>query len=341
MPAQCSSRFPHDSFATRSYRGVNMSSAAGPPPVRDVAHLRASNAAGAVVSVATAGVTAAGVWLSASGGLALWAAGQLLLGAALVQWFVVLHEAGHGTLFQSRWLNRAVGRAAGVFALIPFHIWTRVHGRHHKWTGWQDVDPTTATLVRHDLAHWERVVVNVCWRYWVPIFAVIYRLNNFWNLPRLWRLFPAAERPAIARSAAGTLAVCAAVVIAAGPAAAVRLFGLALLLAFVAEDVLLISQHTHIPMTRSDGREVAPYPPRDQERFTRSLRLPALLSLAALHFDAHELHHMFPAVPGYRLGDIPYVPAHEVSVAEWVPAARAVPGEVLLFQSRNESGFDI
>jgi fatty acid desaturase len=76
-----------------------------------------------------------------------------------------------------------IGQVAGFFSIIPFYNWKRVHGRHHKWTGWQDVDPTTATLVPRELSRAERVLVNVCWRFWIPLFSVLYRINNFWN----WR----------------------------------------------------------------------------------------------------------------------------------------------------------
>ena len=107
------------------------------------------------------------------------------------------------------------------------------------------------------------------------------------------------------------------------------------------EDVLLLSQHTHVPMGLSHGRAVEPYTALAQQPFTRSLRLPAWLSRIWLHFDAHELHHMYPFVPGYRLNEIPYATANEVSWRQWVPAARAIPGEVFLFQNRDESGFDV
>ena len=314
---------------------------ASPPSVHEIAHLTASDRTGALVFASTASATALGLWLSAQPGWLLWSMGQLLLGAALVQWFIVLHECGHRTLFRRRRPNIWAGRVAGFFSIIPYHVWARVHGRHHKWTGWQDVDPTTATLVPRPLARWERIVVNVCWRGWVPIFSVLYRLNNFWNLLRLRMLFPEDERRAISWSALSLAGAYVAMAIVIGPALLVRLFGVANVLAFIVEDVLLISQHTHIPMTRSGGQPVPPYPPLDQERFTRSMRLPRVLSRLALHFDAHELHHMFPAVPGYRLEEIGYVAAHEVPVGTWVPAARAVPGAVLLFQSRNESGFDL
>ena len=60
--------------------------------------------------------------------------GQVVLGAAFVQWFVILHECGHETLFVGRRMNAVVGEIAGVMSQIPFRTWRRVHGRHHKWT---------------------------------------------------------------------------------------------------------------------------------------------------------------------------------------------------------------
>ena len=63
-----------------------------------------------------------------------------------------------------------------------------------------------------------------------------------------------------------------------------------------------------------------PHRALDQAQYTRSLRLPAPVSRALLHFDAHELHHMYPFVPGYRLRDIAFEPAHEVAWWRWVRA---------------------
>ena len=113
--------------------------------------------------------------------------GQVLLALALVQWFALLHECGHETLFRGKRFTPSLGQVAGFFSIIPFYNWKRVHARHHKWTGWQDVDPTTAALVPRELKTVERVLVNVCWKFWIPLFSVLYRLNNFWNWPRLGR----------------------------------------------------------------------------------------------------------------------------------------------------------
>jgi fatty acid desaturase len=266
----------------------------------------------------------------------------VLLAVALVEWFVLLHECGHGTLFGSRWANIVTGHAAGVLAGIPFSIWTRIHGRHHKWTGWQDLDPTTEALTPRERRAWERGLVNFCWKYWIPLFSVLYRLTNFWNLPRLVRLFRSPEARVDMLIGATTVAVLYAIVITAfGPLVLLRTTGAAIFLALVAEDLLILSQHTHIPMAQSHGRKVTPYAAQDQERFTRSLRLPRPLSLLLLHFDAHGLHHMYPFVPGYALHRIEYSTVNDVRWWRWIAAARSVPGEVLLFQNRDETGFDL
>jgi acyl-lipid omega-6 desaturase (Delta-12 desaturase) len=315
---------------------------AKPPSPAALTHLRASDLRGALAVAMAASITAIAIWLSAAGGWAPWIAGQLLMGVALVQWFAILHECGHDTLFRRRRLNTIAGTAAGMFALIPFRCWRRVHGRHHKWVGWQDLDPTTAALVPRPLSRGERTIVNVCWRCWLPLFSILYRVQNFWNLPRLFRMFPAPQdRRAMLRDSLVLVGVLAGVTIAVGPSAMARVAGLGLLVSLMLEDLLLLSQHTHIPQHVSGGGEVAPFPAIEQAAFTRSLRLPRWASEALLHFDAHELHHMYPFVPGYRLGSIAWQADNEVGALTWVRAAKQLRGEVLLFQNRTSTGWDL
>jgi fatty acid desaturase len=156
------------------------------------------------------------------------------------------------------------------------------------------------------------------------------------------RLFPdARDQRRLLPSALAHVVLYASILWVVGPITLLGVAGAGLFVALVVEDVLLISQHTHIPMELAAGADVRPFRAIDQETFTRSLRLPRLASWLALHFDAHELHHMYPFVPGYRLHEITYAPANEVGWRQWVLAARAIPGEILLFQNRNESGIDI
>ena len=315
---------------------------AHPPTPSQLKHLRPSNTAGALVIIGALGATTLAVVLSLRAERWLWLAGQILLALSLVQWFAILHECGHETLFRTRRVHALIGQVAGFFSIIPFYNWKRVHGRHHKWTGWQDVDPTTTTLVPRELGRAERLLVNVCWRYWIPLFSVLYRINNFWNWPRLRSLFEKSDdRRRLALSTVGLLAAYAALVALVGPGVLLRIAALGLLLSLIAEDLLLLSQHTHIPQQLSHGELVRPFPTVEQEVFTRSLVFPRWLSALLLHIDAHELHHMYPFVPGYRLGGIAYETENEIGAWAWIRRARAMPGELFLFHNRLETGADI
>ena len=226
--------------------------------------------------------------------------------------------------------------------MIPFAAWTRVHGRHHKWTGWQDLDPTAVSLLPRRRSRVELAAVNLSWRLWLPLFAFVYRAANYWQLPRLWRLFPSPrDRRAVVGGLAGLASVYLALVMLVGPEGIIRATGLAIVLSFAIEDLLLLSQHAHVPQHISGGAPVRPFPAPEQDVFTRSLRLPSWLSIWLLHFDAHELHHMYPFVPGYHLRSIGYTTAHEIGWWTWIRRAKALPGEVLLFQHRDDTGWDL
>src|SRR6185295_1663614 len=188
------------------------------PRPAELQHLRPSNPAGVLAVAVVALTTGLGIALAVQPQLLLWAAGQLVLALALVQWFVVLHECGHDTLFRTRRFHPLVGRIAATFAVIPYACWTRIHGRHHRWTGWQDLDPTTAALVPRARARVERVIVNVCWKCSIPLFSVIYRLENYWHLPRLFRFFASrTERIRMVRDAIILVGLYALVAVLIGP----------------------------------------------------------------------------------------------------------------------------
>jgi fatty acid desaturase len=258
---------------------------------------------------------------------------------AFVHAFVLLHEAGHRTLFTSRRANRLVGHLAGFVALIPFHAWQRIHARHHRYTGWQDLDATTASLVPRAIRPWERSVINFAWRTWLPLFSIVYRLQNYWNLPRIAPfLGDDAARRAVRINVIVMLCAYALLVgwIGAGPL--LVWVGPALLASLVIEDVLLLSQHTHLPQRLSGGAAVRAFRPMEQAQFTRSLRLPRTLSTLIMHFDAHELHHMYPSVPGYRLSRIDYRAPNEVDWITWTRAAKRLSGVDFLFRNRDDTG---
>jgi acyl-lipid omega-6 desaturase (Delta-12 desaturase) len=316
---------------------------AGPPPAAAFAHHRPQDWCGALHVLVGLALTGLALLLSASSLLGLWLLGQGLLAIAFLFWFAVLHEAGHKTLFRTLWLNALAGHLAGFLALIPFPCWKLVHARHHRWTGWQDLDPTTATLVPRQRSGLELLVVRTCWWLWVPLVAVVYRLGNYWNLLRLRRVFPLpVQRRPLTRGIVLYLAAYALLIVVAGPGQLLAFVGLGLYLTLALQDLLILSQHTHIPMQLSEGRPVPPISPAGQEIYTRSLGFPAWFAhWVLLNLDAHELHHMYPRVPGCYLHRIPYRPHQTVPWWRWVLAAKSIRGDVLLFQNSNQTGYHI
>ena len=308
----------------------------------DLNTLQPTNRLGMLYFIHAMLMTITSISLSLSSNLWLWLLGQLLLSITFIQWFAILHEAGHKTMFRTRWLNQWICYIAGFFALIPGDCWRLVHAKHHYWTGWQDLDVTTETLVPRQLRGFERLVINVCWRLWIPLFASLYRWNNYWNLPRLRKILQRPrQKRVVTTNILAYLLVYAAITIALGASTMITTIGLGLLISFALQDLLILSQHTHIPMKLSEGESVRPFPPQQQEVFTRSLIFPTWFArIILLNFDAHGLHHILPRIPGYHL--------HQLQTREtlncipwwrWIIAAKTVRGEILLFQNRDDTGY--
>jgi len=265
--------------------------------------------------------------------------GQMALALGFTQAFILLHEAGHRTLFRQRYLNDYIGQMAGFLALIPYITWRSIHARHHRYTGWQDLDATTASLVSRPLSRIERIIIDGAWRFWLPLFSIIYRIQNYWRINRISSFLGPTVSTARMRVAVA-LQLLSYVLLAAwlGLSETLILFGPGLLIALMGQDLLLLSQHTGMPSHLSSGQTVRPFPTREQAQFTRSLRLPRWLSWLFLHFDAHELHHLYPAVPGYQLRNIPYRPPNEVNWLVWLKDVKAKSGTCFLFgKPRSEA----
>ena len=312
----------------------------------NIADLRPTNTLGFLFTLIAVSLTSLGIVLSCSSSWLVWSVGQVTLAFALLQWFAMIHEAGHRTLFRSSFANHWVGHMAGFFALIPFPCWKIVHARHHRWTGWQDMDTTTASLVPRKLRFWERWAVNVCWATGIPLFSVIYRVSNYWFYPRLVHWFEkAAQRRSLRWGVISYAAVYTTLiglgVYWLGPATLLSLVGLPVLLTLMMQDPLILSQHTHIPMhLASQEEDVKPFAPLEQQPFTRSLVFPKWFShWVLIHVDAHELHHMYPRVPGYFLDRVEGETTNAISWWKWLLCAKAVRGEILLFQNREVTGY--
>ena len=93
-----------------------------PPHPSHLRHLRATNAAGCICLSATMAATITGIWLSVRPLPVWWRAGQLLLAASLVQWFIVCTNAATRVVQYTVVNERpATSRLPGA---IPFEAWS-------------------------------------------------------------------------------------------------------------------------------------------------------------------------------------------------------------------------
>ena len=318
-------------------------SSTSPPTKEELSALKPLNSIGALYFLSATFLSIAGVTLSLLDSWFAWICGQLAIAIAMLQWFVLLHEAGHQTLFRSKNLNTFVGHVAALLSGFPYTSWILIHFRHHKWTGWQDLDATTESLVPRPLKKWERNVINFCWKTWIPLFSLIYRINNYWNYPRVSKYIRQREQRAkVVRDIVILASAYLLLTLIMGPLEFIQVFGLAFLLCLIMQEVILLSQHTHVPTNVSEGRSVKPFSPLEQEVYTRSLRFPGWISSVILmHFDAHELHHMYVRVPGYKLRKIPYTTHNEVHWWEWIKGSKRLSGVSFLFSNREQTGFEL
>jgi omega-6 fatty acid desaturase (delta-12 desaturase) len=81
----------------------------------------------------------AGLWfvIGATWSASPWPAvvASFLLSLILLRGFVLMHDAGHHTLFRSKRLNRIAGFLLGVLSGLPQQVWAENHRFHHVTNG--------------------------------------------------------------------------------------------------------------------------------------------------------------------------------------------------------------
>jgi len=85
----------------------------------------------------------------------------VLAGAFLVRVFIIFHDCGHGSYFESRRANDIVGFIAGVLTFTPYYHWRWEHAIHHGTAGQLDKrgtgDVWTMTVQEYlESSRWKR-----------------------------------------------------------------------------------------------------------------------------------------------------------------------------------------
>ena len=284
---------------------------------------------------------ALGSYLSLMGGTGAWIAGQALLVLFFNVAFCLMHEFGHLSFFKSRAANHALGYLCGFACFVPFASWYRIHKLHHRWTGWRDRDPTTRVTTTPPGALTARII-NACWKLWIPVFSIAYRVNTYWSFALLKRELAPDEFRSCQINMAMQLAAYAALYFLVGPALLLKVFGVAFFVSLALMDPILLSQHSHIEMPLAAGESVRPMNTDTQVGYTRSIEFPKLVSLLMLvGFDRHEEHHRSPTTPGYELSFRESKLARTYGGFAWIRAAKKIPAATLIFSTEAKTGLKI
>jgi len=299
---------------------------------------KASNGNAFLSLVIPAILAVSGILLALSDTPLLYWAGQFLLSFFFLQTFILLHECAHLNFFKSRWLNTLFGHFFGLLSMIPFFTWQHMHNLHHRWTGWRDKDPTTEKTVEPSKSPVMRTVANVCWFLFIPIFYIVYKLSNYWNLLKIKRFL----NPKKFKTSTYHVAVYFLVYVALGyflGAFLISLLAPAFLISLVWKELVILTQHSHIDIPLSEGEEVRPIAYKEQVQYTRSFYVNAFFARHFLfNFNLHEAHHAHPGLPAYWLEKVALGVPREPRYITWFKKAKSMKGEDYIFRTSKHTG---
>ncbi len=267
-----------------------------------------------------------GAYLAGQGG---WLAALpviVVLAFSSVRLYVLQHDCGHHSLFETRWLNEAAGQVLSLFSLTPFRVMQYNHNQHHAYLGNLDHRETTEiytmTLREWQAAPWPRRLWYRLYRNPVVMIPVgaLYTYFIAYRWPRNTRIAGAAG--VIAHNLA--LAVYLWLVWAILGLPGLIVFGAAAMLAGVIGVFMVYLQH-NFEETYWDRK-----PDLDFRKATligsSSLDLGWLWDLGSGNIAYHDLHHYNPGIPSYNLrrcqNDLPErLRSHDV--IRWPEAIRS------------------
>jgi omega-6 fatty acid desaturase (delta-12 desaturase) len=282
--------------------------------------------------------TSFALYLSFNGTGVIWFLGQVLLAINIFQWFVIHHDMAHDSFFKTRILNKIFGHLSSIPTFIPFFSFQLAHHQHHVWTGWRDKDPSNPENYFKTPPSWIIKTVNFCWKYWIPLMSPVFVIQNFWNLPRLFKNFRSATaRSGIVLSIALVLSVYIFLFVSLG-GFMLKCWLTAFILYMLFSDLVLMSQHTDIEWQTAGEKEVASIQYAEQSNYTRTIIYPKLISRFLFYnFDRHGLHHQNPSIPIYQLGSLPQTPNLNVGWWEWLRKAKSISAFSLLYVANKDN----
>jgi acyl-lipid omega-6 desaturase (Delta-12 desaturase) len=229
-------------------------------------------------------------------------------GALLVRVFIVQHDCGHGSFFASRRANDLMGTLCSVFTLTPYANWRRQHAAHHanwnnldKRASGRDIYSVCLTVKEYrEMTRWQRLAYRVSRHPLIAhvlippmVFLVLYRVP--FDTPKDWN----RERHAVYWTDLALFLLLGSLGLAVGFKAVLMVQLPILIVTSIIGVGLFAIQH------RFDHSLWARQP---EWRFGNAalrgssyLKLPKLLQWFTGNIGFHNVHHLAPRVPNYRL----------------------------------------
>ncbi|WP_413289255.1 fatty acid desaturase family protein [Bdellovibrio sp. HCB337] len=211
--------------------------------------------------------------------------------------FGIMHDAVHGAVSKTRWINDLAGDIGGAFCMLPFENWKRSHLKHHQWSGNVEKDPVMAVIIAFPkYSKLKQNLISSLWMLWFPILGLIQHFI-FWDLSlRLYVKEPRSLKMGI--SILMPLAVWGLLLFATPASFVMSVLLPTVFVYFVAVEVVNFPHHLQLPQFRGEEK----FPAWEQFQTARSCVYPKWFArFVVLNFNFHIEHHMFPDVPWYHL----------------------------------------
>jgi len=239
-------------------------------------------------------VALAGLRAGSLGGYVL---AQLCLPVVAFNAFALLHECGHGSATPSKTANSVLGLITSLFCFIPYFPWKYIHQKHHAWSGHIDNDPVLASAQKFR-REGVPALVALCWRRWIPLAALLQHfVYALYPLKLLRQGALKGRRLYLCGLSIAFIPLGWGLIFLVAPEPfRVTNVAPALLLFLILEELVNVPHHVAMPLFERK------LPLWEQHLTTRSCHYPRGLSeLLVLNFNYHIEHHLYPALPWYRL----------------------------------------
>jgi acyl-lipid omega-6 desaturase (Delta-12 desaturase) len=248
-------------------------------------------------------------------------AGVLISGIAAAMLFALAHDAAHGSLAGSRFMNRLLATICFLPSWYPYTPWIRGHNHlHHGWTNvaecdysWRPVSPADYRA----MPRWRRAVEHVYRSWWgLWLHSIVEIWWKHMAMPResdrryLHAGHLAADRLLVAASLVAHAAVCWWLAprwstLAGGPALPPPAIVAAVVVLpwwifHVMFSVVTFLHHTHprVPWFRTKSESTFF---SGQVQATVHVELPTWVELLLHNITVHGAHHVDPRIPFARL----------------------------------------